>query len=404
MRLLHGNEMHFVRCPDGRVYSTGVAVYPWWTDYLKVFDEVVVVSRIRDVPDLWAPERIAEGPGICFVGLPDFHGPEDYLRHAGAVQNVLRTTIREADAYMFRVPGTIGYLGAREVLKRGGVYALEVVGDPYDVFAPGSVRHPLRAFFRQWHTRNLRNYCRDAAATMYVTEHALQKRYPPGPEAFSIHYSDVELNPGSYARGSRAVTSNPSPLKLIFVGTLEQLYKAPDVLIDAVHLCREQDLDLELTFAGEGGCQKMLEERVKQHGLLTRVHFAGHVAGREALMTMLDESDLFILPSRAEGLPRAMIEAMARALPCIGSTVDGIPELLDAEDLVPPDDARALADKILEVAGDPARRTRMSERNLKRAYDFRTDLMLERKMDYCRYVRHISAAAHKHHVRTSATV
>jgi glycosyltransferase involved in cell wall biosynthesis len=395
MRLLHGNEMHFVRCPDGRVYSTGVAVYPWWTDYLRVFDEVVVVSRIKQVTEMWAPERVAEGPGIQFVDLPDFRGPEDYLRHSGTVHEILRKAICDADAYMFRVPGTIGYLGAREVLRQGGVYSLEVVGDPYDVFAPGSVRHPLRAFFRRWHTHNLRTYCRGAAATMYVTEHALQRRYPPCEGTYSVHYSDVELNPASYATSPRVLASNPSPVKLIFVGTLEQLYKAPDVLIDAVHLCREEDLDIELTFAGEGACQKMLEERVKQFGLFTRVHFAGHVAGRQALLNMLDESDIFVLPSRAEGLPRAMIEAMARALPCIGSTVDGIPELLHEEDLVPPDDARALADKIRDVATDPVRRSRMSERNLITSKEYRVDIMLERKLEFCQYVRHQSASVCK---------
>jgi len=390
MRLLHGNEMHFVRCPDGRVYSTAVASYPWWKDYLEVFDEVLVVSRVKTVAEMYPPETLAEGPGISFEPLPDFRGPEDYLRNSAAVHRIMRDAVRRCDAYMFRVPGTIGYLGAKELLRAGKPYSLEVVGDPYDVFTAGSVKHPLRAFFRQWHTRNLRHYCAAAAATMYVTERALQKRYPPSPEAFSTHYSDVELDERAYATTGRTQATNPVPCKLIFVGTLAQLYKAPDVLIEAVHLCRERGVAIDLTFAGDGGCQPMLEAQVARHGLQSEIHFAGHVGDRETLISMLDKADVFVLPSRAEGLPRAMIEAMARALPCIGSNVDGIPELLTEEDLVQADDAEGLAEKIIVVATDAARRARMSARNLATSLNYRKGLMMERKMRFCRHLRAIS--------------
>lgn len=390
MKLLHGNEMHFVRCPDGRVYSTGVAVYRWWTEYLAVFDEVLVVARVKPVAEMHPPERLAEGPGVSFEDLPDFRGPEDYLRNSPAVHRILRAAIQRADAYIFRVPGTMGYLGAKELVQQGKPYALEVVGDPYDVFAPGSVRHPLRAFFRQWHKRNLRTYCQTAAATVYVTEQALQRRYPPSPQSFTVHYSDVELTPDAYVTEPRLLVQNRWPFKLIFVGTLEQLYKAPDVLIDAVQLCYQRGLDVTLTIAGEGGYRAMLEAQVARCGLLDYVRFAGHVPDRRRLIDMLDEADALVLPSRAEGLPRAMIEAMARGLPCIGSSVDGIPELLAPEDLVPPDNAWALADKIICVAMEPARRTRMSVRNLEKSRQFRREIMIERKREFCRYVREIS--------------
>jgi hypothetical protein len=81
-----------------------------------------------------------------------------------------------------------------------------------------------------------------------------------------------------------------------------------------------------------------------------------------------------------------MIEAMARALPCVGSMVGGIPELISAEDLVPPNDAHALARKIREVIADPARMARMSVCNLEKAREYGETLDQGRHTFYS-YVR-----------------
>ena len=77
-----------------------------------------------------------------------------------------------------------------------------------------------------------------------------------------------------------------------------------------------------------------------------------------------------------------MIEAMARALPCIGSAVGGIPELLPLEDLVPPGDAAALARKIREVVGDPGRMARMSARNLEKAKEYGEETLRTRRLEF----------------------
>ena len=68
-----------------------------------------------------------------------------------------------------------------------------------------------------------------------------------------------------------------------------------------------------------------------------------------------------------------MIEAMTRALPCIGSRVGGIPELLDDQDLVDPADIVGLATKIKQVVTDSQRLSEMSRRNLERAQEYRPE-------------------------------
>ena len=64
--------------------------------------------------------------------------------------------------------------------------------------------------------------------------------------------------------------------------------------------------------------------------LTAHVRFHGHIAGRENIERILDGADLFVMTSASEGMPRAMIEAMSRGLPAIGSAVGGITEILKA--------------------------------------------------------------------------
>ncbi len=108
------------------------------------------------------------------------------------------------------------------------------------------------------------------------------------------------------------------------------------------------------------------------------------------MRSQLDQADLFVLPSRQEGLPRALLEAMARALPAIGSTAGGIPELLPPEDLVAPADIGALAAKIAEVLTDPARLQAMSARNLAKARGYRDQLTSRHRERYLLELRRLT--------------
>ena len=204
-----------------------------------------------------------------------------------------------------------------------------------------------------------------------------------------MHCSDVELD-GFLADCPRRATPK-APWRLVTVGTLEQLYKGTDLLIDALARCRQEGLDLELVVVGDGKHRASLQSLAAKLGLGDRVHFRGHLPAGKAVQAELDQADLFVLPSRQEGLPRAMIEAMARALPCIGAEVGGIPELLPPEDLFPPNDAAALAAKIREVLADCPRIERMSTRNLRRAADYREDVLRRRRNTLYEHVREATA-------------
>jgi glycosyltransferase involved in cell wall biosynthesis len=387
MDLVVSLEHRYDRTPDGSVWTQTTFAHSYWTRYLAVFDRVRVMARVRDV-SACAPGWIrADGEGVEFTALPFYLGPWQYLRRSRQVKRAARAAIGMDDAIILYAPSQIAACIEPSMRRSSRPYGVYVIGDPYEVFTPGSVRHPLRPFFRWIFPRRLRRQCAGACAVAYITEQALQHRYPPPSNNISFSFSMTELPDIAFAPMARVPSSESRTLVLVTVGSLEQLYKAPDVLIDALAACVGEGLDLKLILIGDGKHRAELEARAAALGLSARVCFLGQLPAGDAVRAQLDQADLFVMPSRTEGLPRAMIEAMARGLPCIGSTVGGIPELLPSEDLVPPGDAVALTRKIREVITDRQRMERMASRNLEKASEYHEDILMQRRIAFYRYLR-----------------
>ena len=85
---------------------------------------------------------------------------------------------------------------------------------------------------------------------------------------------------------------------------------------------------------------------INKYNLQNEVLFAGMIP-HDKIFEYLDKIDIYIQPSKQEGLPRALIEAMSRACPCIGSKTGGIPELLDNKYIFPKGNVKVL-EKILK--------------------------------------------------------
>lgn len=387
MRMVITVEQRFERTPDGAVWTPVQYSRRFWDRYLMVFDEVRMVARVRDVSAVPSSWSRADGDGVSLASLPYYEGPAQYLRRARSVKRAAQAAVEPSDAVVLRVGSQIARLIDPMLRRDGHPYGTEVINDPIDIFAPGVIRHPLRPLFRRQFSAALRRQCANACAATYITEHAMQKRYPPAGDAFTNHYSDVDLPP-------EVIVSTPPPLPrqngtitLISVGSLAQLYKSPDVAIDAVAICVRAGADVRLVWVGDGRFRKPMEARAAALGLSDRVRFVGELPAGAPVRAELDKADLFLLVSRAEGLGRALIEAMARGLPCIGAAIGGIPELLPEEALVEPGNADALASRILAVTSDPDRMFRMASRNLDRVAEYSEEIQLQRQLAFLRSLR-----------------
>ena len=119
--------------------------------------------------------------------------------------------------------------------------------------------------------------------------------------------------------------------------------KGVDVLVDACYLLARRGVSYELRVVGDGPELEGLMARVAAGALTERVRFLGQSSVVES---HLAAADVFVLPSRYEGLPFTILEAMCAGLPIVSTRVSGIPEAVGehAGRLVPPDDPEALAD------------------------------------------------------------
>jgi glycosyltransferase involved in cell wall biosynthesis len=388
MKLTLFFDHRFHRSPDGVIYSPASYNYDLLSRrYLSVFDEMTVVARVVDRPAEERGEKHAEGAGVAVLPLGDWQGPLQYLRNRRSVDRRVSEQLGLDTAVMMIAPGRIGQVAASQLNGTGRPFGVEVVGDPSDIFSPAASHHPLRRFLQSWAVRELRNQTGSASAVSYVSRLNLPDRYPASQDAFVTNYSSIELQADHFTDQVRLNDGPRREFRIVTIGTLSQMYKGIDVLIDALASLVADGIEATLTVLGDGRYRAELERRVAAAGLSNQVTFLGHVPAGEAVRAELDMADLFVLASRTEGLPRSMIEAMARGIPCIGSRVGGIPELLATEDMVEAGDSSALAAKIREVMNHPTRMRQMAARNLETAYSYRAEILQERRVALYSHVK-----------------
>lgn len=137
------------------------------------------------------------------------------------------------------------------------------------------------------------------------------------------------------------------------VGTVARLgpYKGQDFLIRAFHHFQKKHGDSHLILAGDGPMRQKLESLTMELGISNFVHFLGR---RKDIELIYKAMDCFVLPSiDSEGLPRALLEAMAAGIPCIGTSVGGTPDVLEkgVGIVVEPKDTNVLTDAMMTIVG-----------------------------------------------------
>jgi colanic acid/amylovoran biosynthesis glycosyltransferase len=139
--------------------------------------------------------------------------------------------------------------------------------------------------------------------------------------------------------------------------------KGIEFLVEALAVLIRRNYDVRLRIAGGGPSRLALENLAQKLGVMERVQFLGMLSEQD-LTHELSSSDLFVLPSFAEGLPVSVMEAMALGVPVIATNVAGTSELVENGEtglLVRPTDSEALANAMITMMGDYDLRRRSAQ-------------------------------------------
>lgn len=353
---------------DGVAWVPRAFAHDYWSTFLGEPRTTVVVLRGHPVQQVSPDLAPLEGSMVRAVVLPPLAPKASLPSDVGrAIKRLWR--LDESGMLVLRLPGVVGTLVLLVALIRRRRFAVQMVGDALDVaFQAGIGGRPGRiAGLVLAGTAALA--CRRASAISYVTDQYLQRRYPPrrGVPARSI--ANVVLDPRPI---ERSPICGSEVVRLVTVASLEQPYKRVDLLIDAAAALRSHGWPIEVHVAGGGRLLENYRQQAAEAGVADIVTFHG-MLGHPDVLALVALADLFVLCSDTEGMPRAMIEAMAAGTPCVGSAVGGILELLPPYALFVPGSVSSLVGAIGRHLRSPRLRERSSRDMVRRANDFRPE-------------------------------
>lgn len=203
-----------------------------------------------------------------------------------------------------------------------------------------------------------------AAEHRYAIDHGLTGRASARVIGDGINLADFTRERNQ----KRRPDGNPNTV-IIAVARLDPVKNVP-MLLRAVDRLRRTHPDFECRILGDGICRADLVRFVQERDLGSHVRFLGH---QDDVADQLAASDIAVLTSVKEGLPRGLMEPMAIGLPVVATDVKGNCEVVvDGECgfLVPLDDDDALARKLALLIDDPVLRARVGEKGKRRARQY----------------------------------
>lgn len=367
---------------NGKYYARNQERFDFFQRYLRVFDKLRLAVRCVEVNDVAKAGIELIDPRIEIVHIPTFSGPKEYTFSYFKIGKAISRITEGCDAAIIRLPSTIGQRVGHKVMKAGIPYAVEIVYDATDG-AANSKSFIERMLWKRI-DKDMLAITHKADGVSCVTERILQKHYfSKKPNVFVSNYSSLALDKSFFT----SARSYPEKEVLTIAHVANQVdyntRKGHIQLMQMLKILKERGTIVNIVFVGgdyHNGIFQ-LKSYAEDLGVRKQVSFTGRVS-RDELSSILETSDLFVFPTAAEGLPRVVIEAMAKGLPCVISKVSGNPELVAEDMLVDYLDVKALADKTENLIKTPSKYVAVSEENFQKSQQYEASVLEAKRDDF----------------------
>jgi glycosyltransferase involved in cell wall biosynthesis len=315
MKLLFVHD-HKFRSLEGKMYSTGGLSDMALVRYTNIFEKTTVIARV--IAENTAKDKFSE-----------ITNKDVIIKNGLEIGNKgFRLEVEKADCIISRMPSFYGLKVIKLAQKMNKPYLVEMVGCPWDALWNHSLKGKIVAPYMTLATKAK---TKNAPYVLYVTNEFLQKRYPTNGK--TVCCSNVALTEFDDTVLKKRFEKFKQDSDKIIIGTtaaVDVKYKGQQYVIEALGQLKKKGItNYEYQLVG-GGEQRYLKSVAERYGVYDQVKILGSMP-HDKVIDWLDTIDIYAQPSRQEGLPRALIEAMSRALPAIGAKTAGIPELLERE-------------------------------------------------------------------------
>ncbi|MBQ4536032.1 MAG: glycosyltransferase family 4 protein [Lachnospiraceae bacterium] len=370
------SDSHIFKYNDAYWCNNAIYSYDFWTRYLHVFDEVKIVSRVKQLDSLeGAKYNQVNGINVEVVEVPFMRGMKDYIMHYFELQKELKKGITDMKYAILRLPSVLSFIAMKKIKKTKCPYALEIVADPIDCYAGNALAVKL--------FKNLMiKACKEAPGVSYVTRYFLQSRYPVGKGAnhFTNYYSSIDLDSDFYYMPRVYEKKVDTEFTIIHIAnSINTDIKGHTTLLKTVKNLVQKGHKINCICVGGGDRVDYYKQMAVDLGIEKNVTFTGLLSSKMEIREYLLKSDIMVFPSQAEGLPRVLIEAMATGLPCVSTPVNGIPELLGEEYMFDPFDVDGFTECLERLVNNPNELTEMSSCNFEKAKEYGREILQERR-------------------------
>jgi glycosyltransferase involved in cell wall biosynthesis len=366
---------------NGIYYSEGKFTTEVFSRYDAFNSDIIVITRIIENNQGRKLNEISN-KNVHFKPVKGIGFDSVFTKYLLKNSKVIIQEIKKADALIVRLPSFLGIFVLILNIFFKKKYFVELVGDPQEalITSKKKVGFLFKCFIYIFSAFN-KFFVKKADGVIYVTQYDLQKRYPT--KKLQTYASNVEVNIKPLNLSLDEYTlKNEKNIKVGLIGSFNNEYKGIDTALKAIHLLKQKDCIVQLHILGSGKLKDYYLEMAKELKIAGQIYFDGSLAGGEAVLKWLKDLDLYIQPSRTEGLPRALIEAMSVGLPAVATKVGGIPELLPDEFLVPSNNSLELAEKIKMLMYSQQLRYEQGKANYEKAKEYDSQILRERRIKF----------------------